>query len=114
MLETIKLSNVLFLDIETAPIVYKYEDLDPKLKPLWDSKFRFQTTETPEMHYKKAGIFAEFSKIICISVGFFNEETFRIKSFSGNDEKKILEFHNKYKLWNKKSILKLIKIINQK
>ena len=91
MLETIKLSNVLFLDIETAPIVYKYEDLDPKLKPLWDSKFRFQTTETPEMHYKKAGIFAEFSKIICISVGFFNEETFRIKSFSGNDEKKILE-----------------------
>ncbi|MGZ4035528.1 MAG: 3'-5' exonuclease [Bacteroidia bacterium] len=91
MLENIKLRNVLFLDVETVPIAYKYKDLDPKIKPLWDAKFRSQQTETPESHYKKAGVFAEFSKIICISVGFFNDETFRIKSFSGDDEKQILE-----------------------
>ena len=91
MLENIKITNVLFLDIETAPLVYKYKDLNEKMKPLWDSKFRFQQAETPESLYKKAGVYAEFSKIICISVGFFNDGTFRVKSFSGHDEKVILE-----------------------
>jgi uncharacterized protein YprB with RNaseH-like and TPR domain len=91
MLENIKITNVLFLDVETAPLVYKYKDLNEKMKPLWDSKFRFQQAETPESLYKKAGVYAEFSKIICISVGFFNDGTFRVKSFSGNDEKVILE-----------------------
>lgn len=91
MLENIKLSNILFLDVETVPIVYEYKKLDPEMKKLWDHKFRFQTTETGETHYKKAGIFAEYAKIICISVGFFNEKTFRIKSFYGDDEKKLLK-----------------------
>jgi uncharacterized protein YprB with RNaseH-like and TPR domain len=91
MLESLKLSNILFLDVETAPVVYNYNDLQPELKKLWDSKFRFQTTETPEAHYKKAGIFAEYAKVICISVGFFNEKTFRIKSFYGHDEKQVLK-----------------------
>ena len=96
MLDNIKITNVLFLDVETAPLVYKYKDLPEKMKPLWDSKFRpdryrDKQTETPESLYKKAGIYAEFAKIICISVGYFNEGTFRVKSFSGNDEKNILE-----------------------
>jgi 3'-5' exonuclease len=91
MLENIKLSNVLFLDVETTPLVYKYTDLDAHIKPLWDSKFRYQQAETPESQYKKAGIYAEFAKIICISVGFFNDETFRVKSFYGHDEKIILQ-----------------------
>lgn len=91
MLDAIKITNVLFLDVETAPLVYKYKDLSEKMKPLWDSKFRYQQTETPETLYKKAGIYAEFAKIICISVGYFNEGTFRVKSFYGDDEKEILE-----------------------
>jgi uncharacterized protein YprB with RNaseH-like and TPR domain len=91
MLESIKLSNILFLDVETAPVVYNYKDLEPEMKKLWDNKFRFQTTEAPEAHYKKAGIFAEYAKVICISVGFFNEKTFRIKSFYGHDEKQVLK-----------------------
>jgi len=96
MLDTIKITNVLFLDVETAPLVYKYKDLSEKMKPLWDSKFRpdryrDQQAETPETLYKKAGIYAEFAKIICISVGYFNEGTFRVKSFYGDDEKEILE-----------------------
>ena len=68
MLDNIKITNVLFLDVETAPLVYKYKDLPEKMKPLWDSKFRYQQTETPESLYKKAGVYAEFAKIICISV----------------------------------------------
>lgn len=91
MLENIKISNILFLDVETAPIVYEYKNLEPEMKKLWDHKFRFQTTETAETLYKKAGIFAEYAKVICISVGFFNDKTFRIKSFYGDDEKKLLK-----------------------
>ncbi len=91
MLDTIKLSNILFLDIETAPLVYKYTDLDETIRPLWDSKFRFLQNETPETQYKKAGIFAEFAKVICISVGYFNENKFRLKSFYGDNEKLVLQ-----------------------
>jgi len=90
MLESIKISNVLFLDIETVPLVYKYSDLEDDFRKLWDTKFRFQQTENPETLYKKAGIYAEFAKIVCISVGFFNDKTFRVKSFYGEDEKQLL------------------------
>jgi DNA polymerase elongation subunit (family B) len=95
MLEQLKFNNVLFLDVETAPIVYKYRDLSDKTKTLWDAKFRpdrfrDQENQTPESMYNKAGIYAEFSKVICISAGFFNEDTFRIKSFCGHDEKVLL------------------------
>jgi len=91
MLDNIKLADVLFLDVETAPTVYKYADLDKTMKKMWDAKFRFQPTESAEAQYVKAGIFAEFSKIICISVGILNEGTFRVKSFYGDDEKQILK-----------------------
>ncbi len=91
MLENLKISNVLFLDVETVPVVYKYSDLNETMRPLWDSKFRFQQAETPETLYKKAGVYAEFAKVICVSVGFFNEGAFRIKSFFGDNELLILQ-----------------------
>ena len=90
MLEEIKLENILFLDVETAPLVYKYADLDANMRNFWDNKFRYQQAESPEIQYKKAGIYAEFSKVICVSVGFFNEGTFRIKSFFNSSEKELL------------------------
>jgi len=90
MLEGIKKENILFLDVETAPLVYKYEKLNENFRKFWDAKFRYQTNETPQEHYKKAGIYAEFAKVICISVGFFNGKEFRIKSFYGDDEKQVL------------------------
>jgi len=90
MLDSIKLEDILFLDIETVPVTYKYSDLNENTRKLWDAKFRFQTTETPEAHYKKAGIFAEFARIICITVGFMSGQTFRLKSFSGDNEKILL------------------------
>jgi uncharacterized protein YprB with RNaseH-like and TPR domain len=91
MLENYKLSNILFLDVETAPVIYKYNDLSENIRQLWDSKFRYSTSESPENQYKKAGVFAEFAKVICISVGFFNEKEFRIKSFYHEDEKQLLK-----------------------
>ncbi len=91
MLENINISKVLFLDVETVPLVYKYTDLDENVRKLWDTKFRYQQTETQETQYQKAGVYAEFAKVVCISVGFFNEKSFRIKSFFGNDEKQLLQ-----------------------
>lgn len=90
MFEQLKLADILFLDVETAPVVYKYANLNKTMKQMWDAKFRFQKEETPESGYKKAGIYAEFAKIICISVGFLTDETFRIKSYYADDEKQLL------------------------
>jgi uncharacterized protein YprB with RNaseH-like and TPR domain len=91
MLETIKFENILFLDVETVPVVYDYKKLPKNMRELWDSRFRFQKTDSPEGHYKKAGVFAEFAKVICISVGYVKDKTFRVKSFYGHDEKELLE-----------------------
>ncbi len=107
MLDQIKIEDILFLDIETVPVTYKYDDLNDNTRKLWDTKFRFQTSDTPENQYKKAGIFAEFAKIVCISVGFMSGKSFRLKSFYGDDEKNLLvEFStllNKH--YNKKESL---------
>jgi uncharacterized protein YprB with RNaseH-like and TPR domain len=97
MLNDLKLNKVLFLDIETVPIKYDYEQLSPEFQKLWDEKTIWQRKDdfTPAEYYKKkAGIMAEFAKIVCISVGYLfsdkGEDHFRIKSFYGDDEQKLL------------------------
>src|SRR4051812_8071276 len=94
MLENIPKANVLFLDIETVPAAASYNDLDLRFQNLWSRKTEWQRKEdeTAEEFYKRAGIYAEFGKIVCISVGYFNpnEAGFRIKSFAGHDEKALL------------------------
>jgi predicted PolB exonuclease-like 3'-5' exonuclease len=89
--------NILFIDIETVPQADSYEALDIKWKKLWDKKAArlAQNDETPEQLYARAGIYAEFGKIVCISVGFIAQQNegkgLRIKSFYGDDEKSILK-----------------------
>jgi hypothetical protein len=96
MLENLKLSNILFLDIETVPIEKSFNDLHEKLQYHWERKsarFR-EKEETAEDVFQRAGIYSEFGKIICISVGIIHytgeEKSFRIKSFYGDDEKDLL------------------------
>lgn len=84
------LEDILFIDIETAPLTYQYSSLESDSKELWDKKWAFQKESSPEQQYAKAGIFAEFAKVICIGAGFFNEGKFRLKAFAGDDEKTIL------------------------
>ena len=92
MLENIKLNNILFLDIETVPEHANFNELDNFTQELWEQKTRYQRKEnfTPEDFYERAGIWAEFGKIICISVGYFtlkNQITkFRVTSFYGDEE----------------------------
>jgi len=93
MLEQVRKENVLFLDIETVPQYPEYEQLPDNLKKLWAVKAAKQPppgTVSAEEFYERAGIFAEFGKIICISVGLINDGTLRIKSFSGKNEVELL------------------------
>ncbi len=97
MLEGIKLSNILFLDIETVPQSADFEGLSDEMQYLWDDKTQYQRGDetAAEFYAKRAGIMAEFSKIICISVGFITEEErglkgFRLKSFYGDNEQDLL------------------------
>ncbi len=97
MMQDIKFDQILFLDIETVPVVSDYNDLPEIMKKHWDKKTRFmQKTQAKNAAqlYEKAGIFAEFGKIICISAGVIvetkEEKFFREKTFAGHDEKQLL------------------------
>ncbi len=100
MLNRVNLEHILFLDIETVPEVVFFDELDDEKKELWDQKSKYQRKDefTPEEFYERAGIWAEFGKIICISVGYFNFQgdvrTFRTTSFHGDEVKLLKEFKN--------------------
>jgi uncharacterized protein YprB with RNaseH-like and TPR domain len=105
MITRIKLDSILFLDIETVPLFSNYKELDDEAKDLWEVKTKYQRKDefTPEEFYDRAGIWAEFGKIICISVGYFvfkgDTRNFRVTTFHGkekdllNDFKALLESH---------------------
>ena len=90
------LKNILFLDIETVPEFENWNDVSTDLQELFDKKTSYQRKDeiTAEDFYDRAGIWAEFGKIICVSVGYFVEKEkqkqLRITSFFGDDEHKIL------------------------
>ncbi|MBT4919355.1 MAG: 3'-5' exonuclease [Flavobacteriaceae bacterium] len=100
MLKRIKLENLLFLDIETVPLFAMYSELDKTAKQLWEQKTKYQRKEefTPEEFYDRAGIWAEFGKIVCMSVGYFvfkgNLRNFRVKSFFGEEKDILNNFKN--------------------
>jgi len=101
MLKKINIENVLFLDIETVPIFQTFEEQSPEIQALWDKKSKYfrKEEQTAADVYQRAGIYAEFGKIICISVGlpFINKASklgLRIKSFYGDDEKQLLQNFN--------------------
>lgn len=94
-----ELSSILFLDIETVPQYPGYSHCPEPLKKLWERKasnLRKEDGETPEDIYNRAGIYAEFGKIICISTGVLrfgsgsNMKLF-IKSYYSDDEKELLQ-----------------------
>jgi len=98
MLEKIHLNNILFLDIETVPQEENFDRLDSEMQTLWDQKTQYQRRDefSPEEFYERAGIWAEFGKIICISVGYFTNKNdirhFRVTSFFGDEEQILKDF----------------------
>ncbi|MDR0737997.1 MAG: 3'-5' exonuclease [Prevotellaceae bacterium] len=96
MLNHLNLEHVLFLDVETVPQAASYNELPERIKTLWEKKSVYirKENQTAEEVYERAGILAEFGKIICISAGYIHEgekgKVFRVKSFYGDDEKLLL------------------------
>ena len=84
------IENILFLDIETVPLVYQYSDLDNETKALWDKKWQYAKDTGPEKQYEKSGIFAEFAKVVCIGLGYYHSGKFRVKCLASKNEKELL------------------------
>tara|TARA_R110000868_G_scaffold97875_3_gene269258 strand:+ start:18579 stop:19292 length:714 start_codon:yes stop_codon:yes gene_type:complete len=100
MINKLNLENILFLDIETVPEVPYFSDLNETKQALWEHKSQYQRKEdeSAEAFYERAGIWAEFGKIVCISVGYFTLKgdirNFRVTSFYGDEIKILKDFKN--------------------
>jgi hypothetical protein len=99
LLPHINIRHLIYIDIETVPQYAEHAQLNPAMQEMWAAKHALLRTENEtaeEGYLLRAGVYAEFAKIICISMGFFhidketNKRTFRIKSFYGDDEKQLL------------------------
>ncbi len=100
MIRKLNLEHILFLDIETVPQHESFDMLDDDFKKLYADKTRYLRKEehTLEEYYDRAGIWAEFGKIVCISVGYFkitgDGRSFRTTSFFGEEEELLIQFKN--------------------
>jgi 3'-5' exonuclease len=105
----IPLNNILLLDIETVSQYSRFDELPEGWKQLWAKKAEAllrnnSQDHTAETIYDRAAIFSEFGKIVCISCGVIHgsgeNKSMTIKSFYGDDEKKILgEFCDMLHKW---------------
>jgi predicted PolB exonuclease-like 3'-5' exonuclease len=93
------LKDILFLDIETVAATDNFQSLDERLKVQWSRKASFLKREEgitdEQLFHQRAGIYAEFGKIICIAVGKVvdtesGELGFKTKACFGHDEKSVL------------------------
>lgn len=99
MLNHLEIGNILFLDIETVPQERDFDSLDDDIQHLWEEKSTFMRKRdeiTVEESYARAGIFAEFGKIVCVSVGYIHLSVaggrkYRTTSFYGHDEEVLLQ-----------------------
>lgn len=105
MLDYIDIPNILFFDIETVPAYQVYSELDEDWQYLWKHKSKSilkkadgePTDEEAAGCYDRAGIYAEFGKIICISVGVLyrdkqtSEWATYLTSFADDDESILLK-----------------------
>ncbi len=106
-----RLTNILFVDIECVPQHSSFYDLDDDMQKLWEKKASYMMnhaedgTTVADLYENRSGIYAEFGKIIVISAGYISidedsKKTFKVQSFSWDDESKIL--HDFFELLNAK------------
>lgn len=100
MFESLSSEDILFIDIETAPFKAEFSELPEHFQHLWEKKsgyFREENQSAADV-YERAGIYAEFGKIICISAGVIiqkkAERFYRVKSYYDQDEKMLLTSFN--------------------
>ncbi|MGM0549461.1 MAG: ribonuclease H-like domain-containing protein [Bacteroidota bacterium] len=115
MIQDVSLEDILFLDIETVPQYATYKEVPDTMKQLWERKasYLMKPGDTAPALYKRAGIYAEFGKIVCISVGAFLQKEdgwhLRLKSFFSEEEKILLQEFSEAlgQLTQRKPLLKL-------
>lgn len=97
MLEKVQLEKILFLDIETVPQVYEFDKLEDKSRELFEAKTRFMQNDEKsyeQLYNDRGGIYAEFGKIVCISVGYVKQtptgKQIRMMSYYHDDEETLL------------------------
>ena len=108
MLENLNAEEIVFIDIETVPAARQFDELTPEWQKHWEHKMKFQIQEGEKAGdiYERAGIYAEFGRIICISAGYIfrkkNEFYYKVKSFNHPDEKQLLsDFFNAFVLFER-------------
>ena len=72
MLQQSNISDLIFIDIETTPAYENLQKVPEYEQLLWEEKrgrYRLETENIEDFYFNNAGIYAEFGKIICISVG---------------------------------------------
>lgn len=114
MLNNINIEEILFLDIETTPQYPEYQEMPERFQNLWDKKskqFRAEDDSAEDV-YERAGIYSEFGKIVCISVGKvyqrMGEFHLRLKSYYGHNEKSLLQdFSNMLDTTSQRGMLRL-------
>lgn len=97
---TIKqLSQILFVDIETVSLKPSYSQLSNQMQNLWSKKISYymeqEDLSVEEAYQKRAGIYAEFGKVVVVSIGYFHEDQgilkFRLKAIADHDEEELLK-----------------------
>lgn len=96
-----ELYDILFLDIETVSQYERLEDAPIPYQTLWERKATHFITadETAAGLYDRSAIYAEFGRVVCISLGYFHwkpemGETLRVSVFAGDEQKVLAEFCN--------------------
>ena len=91
------LHRILFIDIETSTIVSDYDELDGALQHHWNQRYlRYRSfpqadldaNKTAQEYFNnKAAIYAEYAKVICISIGYirweYTDHEFRLRTIKG-------------------------------
>lgn len=84
---------MLFVNIETVAGSATLANQSAAMQSHWVRKASFiaRMGETPEAIYPRAGIYAEFGKVVCVSIGMVTDGELKVKSFTSPDEKDLLE-----------------------
>lgn len=96
-MQQIRPQNLIVIDIETAPLASSFDELSAEWQQLWQEKTQYilpDDTTAAQYYPRRAGVMAEFARIVCISMAYFKNEPhlkLRVKSFYGFDEKEILQ-----------------------
>ena len=97
MYSSVNIERILFVDIETVPQSAGYDCLSNDMRRLWDKKaaniVRYDSSvdsSSPAHLYGRAGIYAEFGKVVCVSAAFIRDGKLYVKSYTSHIEGEVL------------------------